>query len=130
MNRRCFCDLQVITSADLHFDALLKANFEAVPSSLPVIALAYVYHVSEILPYIPSKIVEIYLAFRLENHAQNPTKRVGFESGLWVGLIFDRSSSNSMIYLFSFVNDTHLFFGLFRMWFLFFAQTWRVTCQK
>ncbi|KNA13745.1 hypothetical protein SOVF_114040 [Spinacia oleracea] len=39
-----FTALVVITSADLHFDALLKANFEAVPSSLPVIALAYVYH--------------------------------------------------------------------------------------
>ncbi|XP_021772244.1 uncharacterized protein LOC110736350 [Chenopodium quinoa] len=39
-----FTALVVVASADLHLDALLKANFEAVPSSIPVIALAYVYH--------------------------------------------------------------------------------------
>ncbi|KAL2941379.1 Tyrosine-specific transport protein [Bienertia sinuspersici] len=39
-----FTALVVIASGNLHFDALLKANFEAVPSSIPVIALAFVYH--------------------------------------------------------------------------------------
>lgn len=39
-----FTALVVVASGNLHFDALLKANFEAVPSSLPVIALAFVYH--------------------------------------------------------------------------------------
>ncbi|KAJ8450571.1 hypothetical protein Cgig2_020208 [Carnegiea gigantea] len=34
---------QVVASGDLHWEALLKANFEAVPSSIPVIALAFVY---------------------------------------------------------------------------------------
>ncbi|XP_057515526.1 uncharacterized protein LOC130797061 [Amaranthus tricolor] len=39
-----FTALVVVASENLHLDALLKANFEAVPSSIPVIALAFVYH--------------------------------------------------------------------------------------
>ncbi|KAL9234834.1 hypothetical protein vseg_009659 [Gypsophila vaccaria] len=38
-----FTALVVVASGDLHFESLLKANFEAVPSSIPVIALAFVY---------------------------------------------------------------------------------------
>lgn len=38
-----FTALVVVASGDLHWEALLKANFEAVPSSIPVIALAFVY---------------------------------------------------------------------------------------
>lgn len=33
----------VVASGNLHWDCLLKANWEAVPSSIPVIALAFVY---------------------------------------------------------------------------------------
>uniref|UniRef100_A0A5B7AQY3 Tyrosine-specific transport protein n=1 Tax=Davidia involucrata TaxID=16924 RepID=A0A5B7AQY3_DAVIN len=33
----------VVASGDLHWDALLKANFEAVPLSIPIIALSFVY---------------------------------------------------------------------------------------
>lgn len=39
-----FTALVVVASGDLHLDALLKVNFEAVPSSIPIIALAFVYH--------------------------------------------------------------------------------------
>ncbi|KMT14665.1 hypothetical protein BVRB_4g074330 [Beta vulgaris subsp. vulgaris] len=39
-----FTVLVVVASGNLHLDALLKANFEAVPSSIPIIALAFVYH--------------------------------------------------------------------------------------
>ncbi|XP_059665495.1 uncharacterized protein LOC132311559 [Cornus florida] len=38
-----FTALVVVASGDLHWDALLKANFEAVPSSIPIIALSFVY---------------------------------------------------------------------------------------
>ncbi|KAH9622788.1 hypothetical protein KSS87_007384 [Heliosperma pusillum] len=38
-----FTALVAVASGDLHFEALLKANFEAVPSSIPIIALAFVY---------------------------------------------------------------------------------------
>ncbi|KAK9673546.1 hypothetical protein RND81_12G174500 [Saponaria officinalis] len=38
-----FTALVVVASGDLHLEALLKANFEAVPASIPVIALAFVY---------------------------------------------------------------------------------------
>ncbi|XP_074289994.1 uncharacterized protein LOC141616763 isoform X1 [Silene latifolia] len=38
-----FTALVVVASGDLHFEALLKANFEALPSSIPIIALAFVY---------------------------------------------------------------------------------------
>ncbi|KAE9462087.1 hypothetical protein C3L33_05996, partial [Rhododendron williamsianum] len=35
--------LVVVASGDLHWDALLKANFQAVPLSIPIIALSFVY---------------------------------------------------------------------------------------
>ncbi|XP_047317785.1 tyrosine-specific transport system-like [Impatiens glandulifera] len=38
-----FTALVVIASGDLHWDALLKANFEAAPLSIPIIALSFVY---------------------------------------------------------------------------------------
>ncbi|XP_044504843.1 tyrosine-specific transport protein [Mangifera indica] len=38
-----FTALVVVASGDLHWDALLKANFEAVPMSVPIIALSFVY---------------------------------------------------------------------------------------
>ncbi|GAB2287108.1 hypothetical protein Dimus_021493 [Dionaea muscipula] len=38
-----FMALVVVASGDLHWDALLKANFEAVPTSIPIIALSFVY---------------------------------------------------------------------------------------
>jgi hypothetical protein len=34
-----------VASGDLHWEALLKANFEAVPMSVPIIALSFVYQV-------------------------------------------------------------------------------------
>ncbi|KAF8039652.1 hypothetical protein BT93_B2004 [Corymbia citriodora subsp. variegata] len=34
---------QAVASGDLHWEALLKANFEAVPMSIPIIALSFVY---------------------------------------------------------------------------------------
>jgi tyrosine-specific transport protein len=37
---------QAVASGDLHWDALLKANFEAVPMSIPIIALSFVYQVT------------------------------------------------------------------------------------
>ncbi|XP_048605494.1 tryptophan-specific transport protein isoform X2 [Brassica napus] len=37
-----FCSTRV-ASGDLHWEALLKANFEAVPMSIPIIALSFVY---------------------------------------------------------------------------------------
>ncbi|GAB2218449.1 hypothetical protein Drorol1_Dr00001672 [Drosera rotundifolia] len=38
-----FAALVVVASGDLHWDALLKANFEAVSAGLPIIALSFVY---------------------------------------------------------------------------------------
>ncbi|XP_011035036.1 PREDICTED: uncharacterized protein LOC105132981 isoform X2 [Populus euphratica] len=38
-----FTSLVVAASGDLHVDALLKANFSAVPMSIPIIALSFVY---------------------------------------------------------------------------------------
>ncbi|CAI9785801.1 unnamed protein product [Fraxinus pennsylvanica] len=38
-----FAILVVVASGDLHWDALLKANFEAAPRSIPIIALSFVY---------------------------------------------------------------------------------------
>ncbi|KAL6966678.1 hypothetical protein U1Q18_032464 [Sarracenia purpurea var. burkii] len=38
-----FTALVVVAGGDLHWDALLKANFEAVPRSIPIIALSFVY---------------------------------------------------------------------------------------
>ncbi|KAL6340696.1 hypothetical protein AAG906_014386 [Vitis piasezkii] len=38
-----FAALVAATSGDLQWDALLKANFEAVPLSIPIIALSFVY---------------------------------------------------------------------------------------
>ncbi|KAI7982740.1 Tyrosine-specific transport protein [Camellia lanceoleosa] len=38
-----FTALVVVASSDLHWDALLKANFGAVPASIPIIALSFVY---------------------------------------------------------------------------------------
>ncbi|GLT55639.1 hypothetical protein SLA2020_287430 [Shorea laevis] len=38
-----FAALVVVASGDLQWDALLKANFEAVPMSIPIIALSFVY---------------------------------------------------------------------------------------
>ncbi|GAB4855936.1 hypothetical protein Ancab_024576 [Ancistrocladus abbreviatus] len=38
-----FISLVVVASGDLHWEALLKANFEAVPLSIPIIALSFVY---------------------------------------------------------------------------------------
>lgn len=36
---------QAVASGNLHFDALLKANFQAAPMSIPIIALSFVYQV-------------------------------------------------------------------------------------
>ncbi|EPS65561.1 hypothetical protein M569_09215, partial [Genlisea aurea] len=38
-----FAALVVFSTGDLHWDALLKANFQASPSSIPIIALSFVY---------------------------------------------------------------------------------------
>ncbi|CAD5332161.1 unnamed protein product [Arabidopsis thaliana] len=38
-----FAALVAVASGDLHWEALLKANFEAVPMSIPIIALSFVY---------------------------------------------------------------------------------------
>ncbi|KAH0937208.1 hypothetical protein HID58_004669 [Brassica napus] len=38
-----FAALVTVASGDLHWEALLKANFEAVPMSIPIIALSFVY---------------------------------------------------------------------------------------
>ncbi|XP_073139260.1 uncharacterized protein [Henckelia pumila] len=38
-----FAALVAVASGDLHWDALLKSNFEAVPRSIPIIALSFVY---------------------------------------------------------------------------------------
>ncbi|KAM7528515.1 hypothetical protein LguiB_031925 [Lonicera macranthoides] len=38
-----FTALVVVASGDLHWDALLRANLEAVPGSIPIIALSFVY---------------------------------------------------------------------------------------
>nr|GME06464.1 tyrosine-specific transport protein isoform X2 [Ipomoea batatas] len=38
-----FTALVVVASGDLHWEALLKANFEAAPQSIPIIALSFVY---------------------------------------------------------------------------------------
>ncbi|GMP91601.1 hypothetical protein CsSME_00042227 [Camellia sinensis var. sinensis] len=38
-----FTALVVVASSDLHWNALLKANFGAVPASIPIIALSFVY---------------------------------------------------------------------------------------
>ncbi|XP_059430523.1 uncharacterized protein LOC132164116 [Corylus avellana] len=38
-----FAALVAVASGGLHWDALLKANFEAVPMSIPIIALSFVY---------------------------------------------------------------------------------------
>ncbi|CAN1145431.1 Tyrosine-specific transport system [Linum perenne] len=38
-----FTGLVVVASGNLQWDALLKANFEAVPMSIPIIALSFVY---------------------------------------------------------------------------------------
>ncbi|KAJ6354078.1 hypothetical protein OIU76_002998 [Salix suchowensis] len=38
-----FTSLVVVASGDLHLDALLKVNFAAVPMSIPIIALSFVY---------------------------------------------------------------------------------------
>ncbi|KAG6588142.1 Tyrosine-specific transport protein, partial [Cucurbita argyrosperma subsp. sororia] len=38
-----FVGLVAVASGGLHWDALLKANFEAVPMSIPIIALSFVY---------------------------------------------------------------------------------------
>lgn len=38
-----FTALVVVASGDLHWDALLKANLQAVPTSVPIIALSFVY---------------------------------------------------------------------------------------
>lgn len=38
-----FTVLVVVASGDLHWEALLKANFEAAPQSIPIIALSFVY---------------------------------------------------------------------------------------
>ncbi|KAK4375561.1 hypothetical protein RND71_006238 [Anisodus tanguticus] len=35
--------ITVVASGDLHWEALLKANFEAAPQSIPIIALSFVY---------------------------------------------------------------------------------------
>ncbi|KAI3858529.1 hypothetical protein MKW92_026569 [Papaver armeniacum] len=39
-----FAALVGVASGDLHWEALLRANFEAVPLSIPIIALSFVYH--------------------------------------------------------------------------------------
>ncbi|KAL5583007.1 hypothetical protein UlMin_015449 [Ulmus minor] len=38
-----FAALVAVASGDLHWDALLKANFQAVPMSIPIIVLSFVY---------------------------------------------------------------------------------------
>ncbi|XP_054818544.1 uncharacterized protein LOC129318057 isoform X2 [Prosopis cineraria] len=38
-----FAALVAVASGDLHWDALLKANFQAAPMSIPIIALSFVY---------------------------------------------------------------------------------------
>ncbi|OWM73563.1 hypothetical protein CDL15_Pgr026662 [Punica granatum] len=38
-----FAALVAVASGDIHWESLLKANFEAVPMSIPVIALSFVY---------------------------------------------------------------------------------------
>lgn len=38
-----FAALVTVASGNLHFDALLKANFQAAPMSIPIIALSFVY---------------------------------------------------------------------------------------
>ncbi|XP_010420758.1 PREDICTED: uncharacterized protein LOC104706282 [Camelina sativa] len=38
-----FAALVAVASGDLHWEALLKANFEAVPMSIPILALSFVY---------------------------------------------------------------------------------------
>lgn len=38
-----FAALVAVASGDLHWEALLRANFEAVPMSIPIIALSFVY---------------------------------------------------------------------------------------
>ncbi|GMN47031.1 hypothetical protein TIFTF001_016211 [Ficus carica] len=38
-----FAGLVAVASGDLHWDALLKANFQAVPMSIPIIVLSFVY---------------------------------------------------------------------------------------
>ncbi|KAK2971925.1 hypothetical protein RJ640_011706, partial [Escallonia rubra] len=38
-----FTALVAVASGDLHWDALLKANLEAVPVSIPIVALSFVY---------------------------------------------------------------------------------------
>ncbi|XP_019232876.1 PREDICTED: uncharacterized protein LOC109213525 isoform X2 [Nicotiana attenuata] len=38
-----FTALVAVASGDLHWEALLKANFEAAPQSIPIIALSFVY---------------------------------------------------------------------------------------
>lgn len=38
-----FAALVAVSSGDLHWDALLKGNIEAIPMSIPVIALSFVY---------------------------------------------------------------------------------------
>ncbi|XP_050237776.1 uncharacterized protein LOC126687302 [Mercurialis annua] len=38
-----FTTLVAVASGNIHLDALLKANFEAVPMSIPIIALSFVY---------------------------------------------------------------------------------------
>ncbi|XP_052180240.1 uncharacterized protein LOC127793536 isoform X2 [Diospyros lotus] len=38
-----FAALVAVASGNIHWDALLKANFEAVPLSIPIIALSFVY---------------------------------------------------------------------------------------
>ncbi|CAK9138812.1 unnamed protein product [Ilex paraguariensis] len=40
---RHFFHSSCVASGDLHWDALLKANFEAAPLSIPIIALSFVY---------------------------------------------------------------------------------------
>lgn len=38
-----FTALVIVASKDLHWEALLKANFESAPESIPIIALSFVY---------------------------------------------------------------------------------------
>ncbi|XP_071726364.1 uncharacterized protein [Rutidosis leptorrhynchoides] len=38
-----FAVLVAVASGDLHWDALLKANLQAIPASIPIIALSFVY---------------------------------------------------------------------------------------
>ncbi|KAL4364520.1 Tyrosine-specific transport protein [Arachis hypogaea] len=41
-----FAALVAVASGDVHLDALLKANFQAAPASIPIIALSFVYQVT------------------------------------------------------------------------------------